>query len=216
MPLTRRVVTRRPRRKRIPTQTRKYVKAQIKRNKEKKFVYLNTSGNILSYDNAYLAQLNNISTGTSDNTRVGDELKLDTLSIKGDVSTVGTANTISRVIAFQWYSNSTPTITDVLQALGAANDVNTAYNDDNLNRMKILYDKRHSCIGGGASTGDKQKHLFNIKIKGKKWGRKKCNYISGSATATTNGLYLMAFSNASNASGNGSNLNYAGILKYTE
>lgn len=201
--------------RKVPESTRKYVNRRIRSTEEKKFKYLDSSSNVLSYDSPYLLQLNNIAPGTSDNTRIGDEIFMHKLKIKGIVQQAANANVVSRIIVFQWFSNSTPTLDDVISDTADSQAVHRDYNDDNGHRMKILYDKRMFCVSPNGTGGNKFAHMFSMNIPRKRF-RSHVNYIAGSSTATTNVIYILGFSNVTAASLNGPTLNFGGSIAFKE
>lgn len=201
-----------------PKSIRQYVNRRIAASHEEKYVPFEVNANNASYDSPILAQLNNIPTGATDETRVGDEIKYKELSIKGNVQAQGNNNTIARFLVFQWYSNTTPGISDVLvtPSTSLPNYVNAPYVRDNLHRMKILYDKRFAIAAANSTSGMKVTELFSCFIRADQWGRRKVNYVANSSTNSTNTLYTLLLSNVTDASGVEPVVSYSGFLSWTE
>lgn len=197
---------------------RKYVNRRIAAAAEEKYIPFEVNANNASYDSPTLAQLNQIPTGATDESRVGDEIKYKELSIKGNVQAQGNNNTIARFIVFQWYSNTTPGLDDVLvtPSSSLANYVNAPYVRDNLHRMKVLYDKRFAIAAANSTSGLKLTELFSVFIRSDQWGRRKVNYIANSTTQSTNTLYTILLSNVTDASGVEPVVSYSGYLSWTE
>ncbi len=124
--------------------------------------------------------------GTTDITRIGDQIELHSLEFRFSITVADSSNLV-RVIVFQWLADDTsdvPSASKLLQAPGAQ-PYNSAINHDNSSKLTILYDKviptatyypvKHESVlialdrspvrkilkyAAGASTGNNMIYLF--------------------------------------------------------
>lgn len=203
--------------RKVPKKTRDYVNKRLKKVGELKYIGWNSSGNAPSYDTPVTVLLSTASQGTTDQSRVGDIVQCVGLEFKATLTSVNTATVVNRIICFQWYDNTTPDLTDILDITSAnANSINAQHNFDNKSRMRILYDKRFITLGTGGAGGNKLLDLVSFKIPYKKIGKHKVTYQGTSSTAMNNAFYVFAFSNVTAASGSASTLNFCAQWKFRD
>lgn len=136
----------------------------------------------------------NISQGDTDGTRDGDQLLIRSVEMELHpwLGATPDTNNIVRVMLVQWYGlASSLTVGDVLQVTSALNSscVMSPYNHDNRYQFKVLYDRRFVLSANGTST-----HFQKVMIT--RGFRRKVQYVAGSATSATNGVYMLAFSDS--------------------
>lgn len=213
------VYAKRPYKKNVKKQmaTKSFVKRVISDNVEHKYQALTQTNALTSYDVPSFDLLNNIPTGTSDTTRIGDTVKFESIKLKGHVQSNTTVDTIGRCMVVQWTANSTPVLNDILQSATVnASIVDALPNHDNASRYKILFDKRFVIAATNATGGEQQTHLFAKNIYAKSVGKKTIQYIGGSATSALNRFYMITLSNASNASGIGPTFSWKLLFNYSD
>lgn len=192
--------------RRVPAATKKYVKRQILRDEETKSFYSSDLTNSLSYDNATLFNMTNVSQGDNYNSRDGNKIRAVALTIKGRLRG-GPADTTARVIVFQWKKDNnvdTPAITDLFrQGAGAGAEYIEPLNLQNRKYYKILSDKRYS-VGtttvANSTGGLPSDILISHYIPASKFA-KIIDYNDNAGTGK-NMIYVIAFSDVTDASGN--------------
>jgi len=153
--------------------------------------------------------ITDIAQGVTDTTRVGDELTLKHIQVRGTVFNGATNNTNDiRIIIFQYKnSDNTPIMDNLLQnsiISGATRSAYSARAQDFMNEYVVLFDKVwHTEIGipGATNTGTsgQYSHYVNFTVP-LKYAKKKIQY-EAATNAAVNGIYVMVIgSQASGAS----------------
>lgn len=162
--------------------TAKYLKRVLNVEKKKHDVNL-----ALTTNNSVVA-LNHIPQGDTDQTRDGNSLKQQSLSIKGYIQGSSTLDSLhARVIVFfdkQQVPDANPTITDLLDP-SSSNAVFAPLNNETVGRYKILSDKRYSL--NNAISGNAVTHNYSFSTALKSHAR-----FNGPASSDIqkNGLYI--------------------------
>lgn len=182
---------RRYRRKRKVGKTvKRFVKAQINKNLEYKYhtAYYNPSS---IPNNGTVTALINISQGLLDIERVGDEIKLRTITFRYTV-TVADNHNFLRFIIFQFKTSNVfpPSVSSVLN--GTSPTHLSQYNVDNRSNYQVLYDRTHVM-----DTDDPAK-IITGRVN-MKYCKRKLQFIAGSPTQGTNMIYALAISDSSAA-----------------
>lgn len=190
----RRKLVRRPRRFRkkstaIVPRIKKYVKRQINRNIETKYVvnqfnpaYVDVFGHFYT--------LNTIQQGLTDGERIGDSINFKRCFFKYTIVRAATESyNFVRVIIFQYKQNNTvaPSTTTILN--GSNPTYLSQYNYDNRFNYAILYDKIHS-VNNDRPAITVRSRTFN------KWAKKKIQFANGTSTQGTNHMYVFVISDS--------------------
>lgn len=154
-----------------------------------------------------LQHMTNITQGTGDTQRIGDEITLKhcyvSFSIQNNSGAAAQPFTDARVIVFQYNSNDiTPNELELLlgaQATAGAISSYSARNIDYLGVYNVLYDKTfHLSYGVPNANNYAQTDSYSVWKKVKiplKYAKKKLQYMNGVGTnESTNGLYLFVTS----------------------
>lgn len=150
----------------------------------------------------YIATLNNIPQGATDSSRVGDSIKLQTVTIRGQLGRV-TSDSTCRVILFWDKQNKVTTASDILQYVGSSYAPFSDKYYDKRFQTKIFYDK--------VFTLDSNSPLRPFKIV-KRIGLH-TQFEAGSNTINTGVLRLLFISNVN---ANTPSLQYNSHLTYTD
>lgn len=182
----------------VPRNVKRYVKKELRKDVETKYFDSSLSDFATSYS-GWIQPLCNVPQGTTDRSRVGDQLVMRALMLRMHiVMNTGDVTNSVRVIVFQWHPSvalAVPTLSLVLSAtyLGTTNAPNAPYTFDYRTNCTILFDRKLVF----SNTGDLIKSI-NQKIS-LKWAKKKCQYVDASATSVSDQLYLAAVSDSSTA-----------------
>lgn len=148
-------------------------------------VGITTAGTIL--DLSVIAQ------GQTDQTRIGDQLNMASMSFRGHVygNIADTVPRNVRLIAFQWNNDTAPAVADIL-IVTAGLETSATYNTDNARMYKIRYDrvfKTNNVVASG-------QFMQNIKRKVViPYDDRKVKYSAG-GTAGTGKMYWLQISTA--------------------
>lgn len=132
------------------------------------------------------ACLTDISQGDTDLTRDGDQLYLRSFQFRGNIILGDTNYNMIRMIVYQWYPATVPTIANILGT--GVIYVNAPYNHDQRYNFKVLRDLRWTV---DAQTPNK---MFKFWIKS--GFRRKIQYFSGSSTTANNMVYVTVVSDS--------------------
>lgn len=186
---------RRVRRKRKPLATKAYVKRAILARADDKYHYLTLNSSV-SYTGT-VTDLSSIAPGTTDQTRIGDDLWLKNIILRFQVYNTDVTNQM-RIIVFQTKDRftSTPAVSDILNpTIVTAPSILAPLSDyfnDGKSRFKVLYDRNFACNSQG------QPNLVRTVYIGKhKLARKKIEFFAGSSADKIGGIYVLAISNSS-------------------
>lgn len=154
-----------------------------------------TSGAIISH-------LTAISQGNTDTTRLGDELHLQRIQVRGTVQ--NNAGALSnpwnqvRMLIFQYKSqDNNPSVDELLIASTASGGTRSCYsarNQDYLNIYNVLYDKMFIVEGGLANASNygssgRYAQLVNVVVP-LKYCKRKIQYEASTSNAV-NGIYMV-------------------------
>lgn len=173
---------------RRPKKLNKREKTQVKRmitaNQEIKYYDLSLIGIPVDHYGV-LHDLTPVNQGSTDTDRIGDQLTLRSVAIRGYAqgSSVSTYN-VMRMVLFQWKPNSTPAVGDIMNVLANTNAPNSFSKWDLKEQYNVLKDWRILLRGT-----DYQAQLFYHKISGKKL-RKKLQFVAG-GNSSNNRVYLL-------------------------
>lgn len=171
-------------------------------NVEKKIHDINftQTASMNAYDNATDAQhfinLNTLSTGTGSGDRVGRQVKIDSIHIKGILKGQNNANSRVRVMLLldkHCQGSSYPTSASLLDTGASSSSVNSFRTLGYAQRFFIMFDKTFDIIDGD-SKESRIVNLYRNVNKIIKWDDS--NYING------NNYYLYIISDQTVASGN--------------
>lgn len=227
-----------PRKRCKVRQTRKnslvaLVKKEVKHYEKKNTEFKQFSLSVPSFSlyggsaGASIVHLTAVPQGNTDGTRVGDELTLNSIHIRGIIfNGVGaTANLYNdvRVIIFQYNNlDNAPLATEVLLTNSIfGSTVVSAYSSRQIDYLAIchsLYDKTYHVEGGVsnaanyANTGINTKH-FEIKVP-MKWAKKKIQFQTGT-TGCNNGIWMLVIGSSASVATN-PQMAYVSTVSYTD
>lgn len=160
---------------------RKIAKKEILKNQENKLHVVGVTGGV---NNAgTITDLGAIAQGLLDTNRIGDSILMGSMSFRGRVVFADQYNA-TRMILFQWFEDTTPIPSDLLLATASWK---SAYNSDNHQKYKILYDRTYFT--------DNVNRL-QVPIRGRvKMSRKKLAYLA-STTGGTSKPYVLFISDS--------------------
>lgn len=154
--------------------------------------------------------ITDIAQGVTDTTRVGDELTLVHIKVRGAILN-GTSNLYNdiRIIVFQYKnSDNTPIMDNLLQnsvISGATRSAYSARAQDYMNEYIVLADHVYHLEGGTPNaanygqSGQYAKHVeFNVPLK---YAKKKVQY-EAATNAAVNGIYVMVIGSSANVASN--------------
>lgn len=134
-------------------------------------------------------------TVSGDTVRVGDEIYIRSLQIRGNIIDADSYNAV-RVIVFQWLMDTSiagaaPTVANILQSIAGGYGTLSSFNHDSHTQYRILYDK--------VFLPDTDDPIKYFKFYCSKFYRKKISFTAG-GTGAANKLYLLLISDSSVAS----------------
>jgi len=190
--MAKRRYSRRGRRNNFATRVKKVLAKQI----EKKSHLLSGGFDSVDYP-GNITHLSPIAQGDEDFDRVGDQIYLTKVTMRGMVTAGDTTNKV-RLVVFRWNSEGTPTIAKVIrnyQGTGSDLDFLRPVNHDNKTHITVLYDKwwRLNLASAEYSMNDVP---FSFVRYGKRLGAKKIFYEEASTTPIKGGIYALAFSDS--------------------
>ena len=135
--------------------------------------------------------LSGVTQRDTDSNREGDQLRITSVQIRGNV-VVADATNIVRIVLLQWKSSiaAGPAVTDVLPN-GTGPSVYAPYAHDNRDNMRILWDSGLICV----DTYNPIKEFSCMVTKGFLNDRK-IQYVAGSATTGYPHLFLCVVSDS--------------------
>lgn len=162
------------------------VARQAKKMPELKYAPISGSATGTAYNGGHITELSAMSAGTSNNTRVGNQIHPTSIRIRPDwSSSTGFGDTTAnvRLIIFRWVSEAPSTgfgnATEILQSAS----LNSFKSEAKRYQSEILYDKTWY-----QDNADVQMHPPEIKIK----LRKPIAYDdAGASTSNRNGIYSL-------------------------
>lgn len=147
-----------------------------------------------------IIDLSAVSQGDTDTTRDGDSITASTLGYRYFWQN-GDDTNACRLIFFQWYPQTTPTVTDILLTT-VGNGVQFMYHTDKADMYKILYDSTDTLsvytASGGSVLGSP--NIGKIKIP-----KRKIQFQAGTTTGS-NKIYALVLSDSGATSHPGPNL----------
>lgn len=147
---------------------------------------------VVSYNGTLYDVSELVAQGTTDTTRVGDQLMIKGFRLFGHAGATSTPNSVLRVIVFIDKSDKVSAVTDLLPSAGSLAAVDSQYRHDYFDKRSvgvILADKRLT-IGG--NTSDRQNGLFDMNVKLKYPAQ--CTFLSGTTTVVRNHLKVCLIS----------------------
>lgn len=128
--------------------TTKRILNVINQYAEKKYYdIINTSAGPLAWsDGGNIFDITSIPQGTTDITRIGDKIMLNSIEIRYMLQSTFSANPtiydqFYRLILFKWYDDSGPTTEDILETSATAIGIISVYDHDRKPKRKILLDE---------------------------------------------------------------------------
>lgn len=141
-----------------------------------------------------ITHMTNIPQGTTDNDRIGDELRLEKSYLRLFCGSQSPRNTL-RVLFFQWIPDNTnpPTSADILLVgSSGTQDYTSQYNHDKRHLFKIIFDQTYTLVGDGqAATSPNQDSSVQFHQYTLDFTRPKVQYDAASTTVGSNQLYIM-------------------------
>lgn len=178
---------------------------------EKKYVVSNHTGTEIegNYDAAYVDGLcDDITQGDADTQREGDQIRLTSLEIRGNI-TYQAANPLDgRLVIVMWKTGSmalnansteTPGLAELLQNGASSQAYVDVFRNDTRKRFVVLYDRMFGSFEAGAGGLANNAHFHKI-IPLKK---AVCQYDAASSRVTKNEIVVYWFSSYTNASNGG-------------
>lgn len=178
---------------------------------EKKYYITNSGGNFSVSNAGTVTHLTAVPLGDTDQSRDGDQLTIRSLELKwqaiaGYTSSTTTYDFYNRVrcVVFQWFPQTVPVIADILISTGNGYHI-APYNHDTRFQFKVLYDSTRTVdqtffFNGattyGVSTGNSQSQLITKHIN-RGYKNRRVQYVAGTTTAPSFGLYLLFVSDSS-------------------
>lgn len=178
-------------RKKVSRPVKRFVKSQINKNLEYKYHthYYSASPLVAGQ----ITQLLNITQDVTDVARIGDIIKLRTITFRYSV-TAASASDFLRIIIFQMKENNSwsPNVGYVLN--GNSPTFLSQYSVDNRPNYQILYDRTHKVDLDDPTT-------FRVGRVNMKYCKRKIQFYGGSSNNGTGIIYALAISNANTAPG---------------
>lgn len=194
-------------RKGVSTLVKKEVKQQLSKNLETKY-QIRYIGETVSNSGNIHCITSQVAQGTTDTTRIGDMITLNSLTMRAYFA-AGDAINLLRLIIFQWYplsdtATSPPVATDLLDDFSLSIPYIIApFKTDYLGtRFTVLYDQTFPSVVG-ASNEYVVKDI-NVPLK---YAHKKIQY-SAATTEATNHLWYMCVSDSAAVTHPSSNIMY--------
>jgi len=165
---------------------RKMIKSFAEAQIEDKYFVLNSGPTSIDF-NGTVQDMMLISQGLSDLNRIGDEIRITSMSLNLQVIGVDATN-LMRVVIFKWRPATVPSVASILSfGGGTANAPLSALNRDRSVDYKIYYD--HTFALSTATNVSQAVSIKHIPLKGL------CQYQAGT-TSGTNHLYLLVISDS--------------------
>lgn len=182
------------RRKGAPRVSRSWVRRYVTSQQDAK--HFPVSNQLYASYNAAVSDISAVGVGTTDTTRIGDDLVLKSIRLKCQVFGADATNCI-RIMVVQTRDRFTALVGgDVLRASISNNNTTQCplapIYFDGRSRFKVLYDRTFSTSLNGVNA-----HSFNINISQKQLARKHIKYYAGSGTDKEGGIYVLYMSDSS-------------------
>lgn len=162
----------------------------VRRVSEKKSYRTAVDNQTFDNTTGYVLHLTSISQGDGASTRDGNSILLRSVQSRFSLYSAD-ATQVIRVIYFQWFPESTPTVTDILSNTytGDVNLVNSPYELHARSQFRILADRTYALEGSS-------NELAIDRIMVKKFARRMVTFDTTSTTAPINGLYMLVVSDS--------------------
>lgn len=167
---------------------RKIANQVVRGRSERK--HYQTTANSTQNNSATITSISNIPQGDTDETRDGDQLRISSVELNYELIGADATN-LFRVMLFQWFDDSTPTVTDVLTS--AIDAILQTYRRDTRRMFRVLYDHTHPL-----SLNSSNEVLVRFK-RFTRGFRRKIQYQAGGTTGI-NKLYILLVSDSGVAS----------------
>lgn len=126
-----------------PSKTFKTMVLKVLRgNIEPKYITASTTAQTVDWLGG-LNSFTDIVQGSAQTQRVGDELRLKSIDLRYQIACADTTQCM-RIIVFQWFQNTVPTVNNILYSNGTAQAPFGALNFEQRRNYRILYDRMHS------------------------------------------------------------------------
>lgn len=173
---------------------------------EIKELYMNMATGSVDYDGS-VSVLNNVPSGTTDETRIGTKIQSLSLDIRGTILATGIASSCVRVIFFKDKLNTISLPLSVLRYAGTDQGINSPYSDDQRNSFQILSDRTYKV----APNQSNDQAIFHLK--------KKLNFPTkwaDSGTQVGNVLKVLVLSDHASGSSNKPLMRMAGTYYFSD
>lgn len=153
--------------------------------------YFDTSGVAVAMSSSgFFLSLTSTTNGTTDITRIGDQVELHSMEFRYSVS-VADATNIMRLVIFQWNADDTTDTPSFSKLMVSGSQTwNSPFNHDNSSKLTILYDKVLTL-----ATYYPVKHESFLLPLDRQPVRKILKYAAGSTTGN-NMIYMYAVSDS--------------------
>lgn len=128
--------------------------------------------------------LNSVAQGTADNQRIGDSLKVQNNVLRWFMQRNG-QDCLFRIILFWDEQNQITAVSDLLEATGSPQSINSPKNYDNRFRTKVIFDEVHRLTTNTPLITRDMTHAINLHTQ----------FFAASTTIRTGALKLAVVSN---------------------
>ena len=166
----------------------------------KNFDYVNPGLIVPPGTNGLIFDLTDLTNGTTDITRIGNEITLEYLGLRFFYRQLSTSSMIicnARVLVFQWYPDTAVDSPAISSILASTNYINGFFNRENSGQYKVLYDQR--MLLQNEPTSDNFSHLIDISLSSDIKGLRKTIHYNDSATTGTNHIFCMIVNDTTDA-----------------
>jgi hypothetical protein len=199
----------------------KRILSVIGRMAEKKYFDVSSAANNVTF-NGTIASLSDVTQGTTDITRVGDKLTMNSVELKFfAVPGTATLYSVVRLVVFLWRDDTTPTVNDLMQA-GAGTSMLplSPLDHDDRAKRKILYDKYFTMTYdnyGANQYGANAIKVFKTFMDLKKWNLRDrtVSYFAG-GTAGFNKIWIFYGSTNGTGANQPVSLSYYSRINFTD
>lgn len=175
------------------SEVRAIAKAVVEAKPERKnYDYVDLSQIIYPYNtNPWVLDLTEVTQGSTDTTRVGNEITFEYLGIRALLRYNPSASVESfnaRVLVFQWYPDTAVDTPTNVSILASTNYIQGYFNRENSGQYKVLFDQRMVMQNDSASPN--AEHLIDIAIPKSTKGLRKTLHFNDANTTGTNHIFM--------------------------
>lgn len=176
---------------------------------EKKYVFTNVNGEVLS--SGSFNHLSSTANGTGDNAlRIGDKIRAYHMALNYSMEGgSATSNSVARLVIFQWYDVTTPSMTNLLQDATTIQGKFGQFRVDTSKMYRVLYDKIFALHCASATDND----IYFKKDRIKRFN-KIIQYHGGSTSVGDGQIYSFLVSDG--VTGNCPRIDMQFQLRYTD